>query len=223
MGQGFEIRQDQLSLQAHFASPVFDLFKDVPGLVKHLYEALRSYGIRLADVKLDSAGESLGQVNLQISWPQLATASLFLDRIELASTYPPFLDHQDGALVADLFASVAAYSPELSYTAFAVTREVHGKLDLPLKDFLSRFSAATPKSLGPALGSGTVFYFGPADNRLTGSLILDFSRLVEEGMFVKVAVVYDASQVGAHELLATFRSQSLNLIEEIGLDLRRLK
>lgn len=168
---------------------------------------------------MDSVAESLGQVNLQISWPDLATARLFLERIDLTSVYPPFLDYRDGALVADLLDAVAGYSPDISYRSFVVTQEVHGSLDLPAREFLSRFSATPPGSLGPPLGSGTVFYFGAGENRLAGSLALDFSRLVEDGLFLKLVIVYDATQVKPAEILTISRSQWSNLVDEIGLEL----
>lgn len=225
MGGGFEIRQEQITLQAHFERPAFGLLEDVPHLAKHLFDALGSYDIRLSDFKVDSTGENLGEVHFRIGLRNLATARLFLDRIDLTSAYLPFLnDFREGSFTADLFSSIQDYSPEISYRAFAVTQEIHGRLDVPLKEFLSRFSAAAPRSLGPALGSGTVFYFGAAENRLTGSLALDFSRLVEEGLFLKVAIVFDAAQVEAGEILAVFRVQLSSLVEEIGLELiRRLE
>jgi hypothetical protein len=223
MRGGFEIRQEQVSLQAHFVKPAFGLLIDTPPLAKHLFETLDSYGVRLGDFKLDSTGETFGEVNLQIVLQSLATVRLFLDRIDLASSYLPFLtDFRDGSFTADLLRSIQDYSADISYRAFAVTREVHGRLtDIPLKDFLIRFSAAAPKTLGLPLGSGTVFYFGAAENRLTGSLALDFSRIVEGGLFLKVAILFDAAQVEPHNLLMTFHAQFSSLIEELGLDLIR--
>jgi len=219
MRPNLEIRRQQLTLQAQFANPVFDLFTELPRLVQHLFRTFAGYNIRLADVKMDSAAESLGQVNLQMSWPDLATVRLFFERIDLTSVYPPFLGYRDGALVADLLDAVVGYSPEISYRAFVVTQEIHGALDLPSRDFLSRFSATPPTTLGPSLGSGTVFYFGAGENRLAGSLALDFSRVVEDGLFLKLVVIYDAAQVKPTEILTVSRSQLSALFNEIGLEL----
>lgn len=222
MGSGFEIRQEEISLQAHFVRPVFGLFKDVPHLATHLFEALDSYGIRLSDLKMDSTGENLGEVSIQIALQNLVTARLFLDRIDLTSAYLPFLnDFREGAFTTDLLSSIQDYSPEISYRAFRMTHEAHGRLDLPLKDFLSRFSAAAPKTLGPTLGSGTVFYFGPAEDRLMGSLLLDFSRVVEEGLFLKISIVFDAEQVETRALLKVFGARLSSLLDELGLEMIR--
>ena len=223
MGGRFEIRQEQISLQAHFVKPAFGLLKDVPHLAEHLFEALDSYGIRLADCKMVSTDENFGEVNLQIALRSLATARLFLDHIDLTSAYLPFLNEfRDGSFTTDLLRSIQDYSPGVSYRAFAVTQEIHGSLiGTSLKDFLIRFSAEAPKTLGPSLGSGTVFYFGATENRLTGSLALDFSRIVEGGLFLKVAILFDATQVEPRDLLVIFRAQVSSLVEEIGLDLIR--
>lgn len=222
MGSGFEIRQEEITLQAHFVRPAFGLLKDVPQLAQHLLEALASYGVRLTDLKINSTGENLGEVSCQIALQNLATASVFLDRIEITSTYLPFLNKfREGSFTGDLLGAIQEYSPEVSYRVFAMTQEVHGRLDLPLRDFLSRFAAAAPRTLGPALGSGTVFYFGAAEDRLTGSLLLDFSRAVDEGLFLKVAIVFDAAQVDRRELMAVFRARLMSLFDELGLELTR--
>jgi len=224
MGSGFEIRQEQITLQANFERPAFGLFKDFPGLAKHLFEALDSYGVRLSDFKIDSTGENLGEMSVQITLQNLVTARLFLDRIDFTSVHLPFFkDFREGSFTADLLSSIQEYSPEVSYRVFAVTQEAHGRLDLPLKDFLSRFSAAAPTTLGPTLGSGTVFYFGAAEDRLTGSLLLDFSRAVEEGLFLKMSIVFDAAQVAMRTLLKVFEARLSILLDELGLELTRRK
>jgi hypothetical protein len=219
MGARLEVRREQFSLQAHFASPVFDLFKDFPSLVNHLFRTLGSYSLRLGDVRLDSSGESLGEVNLRLSWSELGTARLFLDRVELAASYTPFLGWEDGSLIPDLLGCVADYSAAISYRGFAVTQEMHGVLSIPPMEFLRRFASAPPQSLGPPLGSGTVFYFGSSGDRLGGSVALDLSRLVEGGLFLKLIVIYDATQTQAADLLRISRSQLTSLASEIGLDL----
>lgn len=219
MGLRLEVRREQFNLQAYFLSPVFDLFKDFPSLAHHLFQVLGGHGLRLTDIRLDSPQESLGEFNLRLTWPELAVARLFLDRVELTSSYPRFFDLREGSLIPDLLGVVESYSPEISFRAFAVSRELHGALETSPKEFLSRFSSALPQSFGPSLGSGTVFYFGPADNRFTGSLTLDFSRLVDPGLFLKFSAIYDAAQLGAADLLKISRLQSANLFEEVGLDL----
>lgn len=222
MGGTLEVRQEQITLQAHFAKPVFGLLRDVPQLAEHLFEGLGSYGVRLVDFQVDSAGDTLGEVNLRITLQHLVTVRVFLDRVDLASTYPPFLfNYRDSSFTADFLGLIQDYSSDVSFRAFAITREVHGKLDLPVQDVLNRFSAGAPRSLGPLLGSGTVFYYGAAENRLTGSLALDFSRVVEEGLFLKMAVLYDSTQVEARDFMTTSQEQFSSLVEEIGLELTR--
>lgn len=215
-----EVRQEQITLQAHFAKPVFDLLRDVPHLAKHLFEGLDSYGVRLGDFQVDSAGDTLGEVNLRIALQHLVTVRIFLDRVDLTSTYPPFLcNYRDGSFTADLLGLIQDYSSDVSFRAFGITREIHARLDFPLKDLLNRFSAGAPRSLGPLLGSGTVFYYGAAEDRLTGSLALDFSRAIEEGLFLKMAILYDSTQVDARDFMAISQAQFSGLVEEIGLEL----
>lgn len=219
MRSRFKVHREQFSLQAHFASPVFDLFKDMPELVRHLFNSLGSYGIRLTDLRFDSPGESLGEVNLRIlSLSDLDTARLFLDRLEMSLNYTPFLGLRDGNLVPDLLAAVASYPASNSFRAFSVTQEVHGVLDLPPQEFLSQFASAAPKRLGTLLGSGTVFYYGASEGILAGSIALDLSRLIDSGIFLKLTTMYDAAQIDPIDLLAVSRGDFSGIMEEIGLD-----
>jgi hypothetical protein len=220
MSHSLQVQREQLSLQVQFAEPVFELFKEFPALVRHLFRTLGHHGLRLTDVRLDSPGESLGEVNLQLSWTELNTSvRVFLDRIELTSAYPPFIYARDGSLVADLLETLTGYSSDLSYRAFGVTQEAHGVLDVPIKEFLQQFSSEAPSGLGPSLGTGTVFYFGAEHNRFASSIALDLSRMVDGGLFLKLVTIYDATQVAVSDLIPVARAQLFNLLDEVGLGL----
>lgn len=215
MRSRFEVRREQFSLQAHFASPEFDLFKDTTGLARYLFEKLGPHGIRLTDLKLESLGESLGEVNLRVlSWSEYDIVRLFLDRLEVAWT-----NLGEGHLIVDLLNAITGYSPAVNFKAFAVTQELHGTLDSPPKDFLGRFSTAAPKKFGSLAGSGTVFYYGSSEGVLAGTIILDFSRLVEGGIFLRITSIYDASRVEPADLLTVARQDLSDIFNEIGLDM----
>src|SRR6266567_2278115 len=139
-----ENSQERFSLQAHFMSPVFDLFKDLPSLIRHLFVTLNPhYNLHLTDIKVESAGESLGEVHLRLSWPSLAEARLFLDRVEVSSDYLQFLRFQERDLVADVVGAVSTYVQGTGFRAYSVTQHVHGSLaGATRSQFLSQFVAS---------------------------------------------------------------------------------
>ena len=213
------VRQERFWLQARLLSPVFDLFKDLPALCRHLFDTLGPhYNLRLTDMRFETGAGSLGEVSLRFLWPSLADVRIFLDRVEIESDYPQFLRFEEKDLVFDVLRIVAEYIPETRFRAYSVTQDVHGSLIGGSRhDFLARFACSTPEGFGPALGAGIVFYFGAEADHLAASVTLDFSRVVEGGVFVQSAVLYDASRVAAGDLQAISFSRFESLIDQLGL------
>jgi hypothetical protein len=215
-----EARKESFTLQAHFLSPVFELFKDVPSLSRHLFMALSPYyNLHLTDIKFEASGGSLGEIHLRLSWPSLAEARLFLDKIEVSSDYLQFLRFQNRDLIADVIGEVGAYSRDCGFRAYSVTQQVHGALaGVTRSEFLSQFVGVVPEGLGPLLGSGVAFYFGAENERLLTSVTADFSRVIEGGVFVQSVTVYDASKVALADLQSLSRQQFVSLLERLGLE-----
>jgi hypothetical protein len=214
-----DVRQERFAVQAHFLTPVFDLLKDVSGLSHHLFNALGAhYNLSLANMRFEAGAESLGAMNLRLSWPGLAEVRIFLDRVEIESGYLQFLRFAEGDLVADVLGALSGFVRDPGFRAFSVTQEVHGALvDKARHDFLGRFVSSVPEGLGPPLGTGMVFYYGAEANHLAASITLDFSRSIEGGIFVQSIVLYDASKVAAGELQKLSRSDFEVLLDRIGL------
>jgi hypothetical protein len=212
-------RQERFRLQAYFLSPIFDLFKDFPALSQHLFHGLGShYNLRLTDIRFETGAGSLGDAVLRFSWPNLAEIRLYLDRVEVESSFLPFLRFQGRDLVGDVLRFVSEYLSNARFRTYSVTQEIHGELaGQPRHEFLARFTPSFPEGFGPALGAGIVFYFGEEADRLFGSVTLDFSRDVEGGIFVQSVVLYDASKVSGGELMTLSRSEFDALFDRIGL------
>jgi len=216
---GLDVKQERFELQAHFVNPVFDLFKDLPSLTRHLFHALGSnYNLGLTNIRFEPGAGGLGDVFLRLSWPNLAEIRIFLNKVEIESSFLPFLQFQGRDLIDDVLSAAAEYAPDNQFRTYSVTQEAHGELiGQSRREFLSRFSPSVPEGFGPVLGAGIVFYFGAEADRLVTSVTLDFSRVVEGGIFLQSVVLYDASRVSASELQALSRSQLKLLFDRIGL------
>lgn len=213
-----DVRQERFWLQAHFLSPMFDLFKDIPALSRHLFNELSRYNLRLTNMRFEAGAGSLGEAFLRISWPNQADVWILLDRVEIESVYPQFLRFEEKDLISDVLRTVAGYLPDTSFRAYSVTQEVHGSLvGGSRKDFLARFAYSVPEGLGPTLGAGVAFYFGADVDQLAVSVTLDFSRAIEGGIFVQSVVLYDASRVTSGDLQTVSRSHFVSLFDRIGL------
>jgi hypothetical protein len=214
-----DAQREHFGLQAHFLSPVFDLLQDVRGLSQHLFSTLGpNYSLNLTNMKLETGGGSLGDVHLSLTWPALGEARIFLDRVEVASNYLQFLRFQERDLVSDVVSSVMEYMPDIRFRAYSITRQAHGILvGESRSNFLSRFASYVPGEMGPLLGSGVVFYFGEQAERLATSVTLDFSRVVDGGIFVQSITLYDASRIEAADLQESSSAQFSSLLSRVGL------
>lgn len=215
----FDIRQERFTLQAYFQNPVFNLFQDFPSFARHIFHSLGThYHLRTTDLRLENGAGSLGDIFLRVSWPDLAEVRIFLDRIEIEPSYLPFLRFQERDFTNDVLTVVALYNSDVQFRAYSVTQAVHGKLlSQPRHEFLAPLTPAIPEGLGPALGAGVVFYFGAEADRLAASVTVDFSRTVEEGIFIQSVMLYDATRVAAIDLQPRSRSYFESFLHQIGL------
>jgi hypothetical protein len=218
-GTRLDVQQERFGLQAHFQTPVFELFQDFPAFSRQLFGALGPhYNLRLTNMRLEAGAVSLGEVFLRLSWPALAEVRIFLDRVEIESSYLQFLRFESRDLVADVLNAVAEYVPNTKFRAYSVTQDAHGHLiGQSRQEFLARFAPSIPEGLGPPLGAGMVFYFGTEANHLASSVTLDFSRVVEGGVFVQSVVLYDASRVLIGDIQGEARSDFELFFNWIGL------
>lgn len=217
--KNFDVRQERFWLQAQYQAPVFDLFQDLPAFSRQLFSLLGPhYSLRLTDLRFETGAGSLSDVVLRVSWPSLAEVRIFLDRVEIESSYLQFLGLENRDLVADVLSTVGEYLGDVKFRAYSVTQEVHGELvGLSRKDFLARFVHEIPEGLGSALGAGVVFYFGAKDERLASSVTLDFSRAVDGGLFMQYVAFYVASDMPPDKLQESARSEFRSVSDRIGL------
>ncbi len=169
-------------------------------------------------MRFETGAGSLGEVSLRLLWPNLVEVRIFLDRVEIESDYPQFLRFEEKDLIFDVLRIVTEYAPNTSFQAYSLTQEAHGSLTGGSRhDFLERFACSIPEGFGPALGAGIVFYFGAEADQLAASVTLDFSRIVEGGVFMQSVVLYDASRAAAGDLQAMSLSRFESLIDRLGL------
>jgi len=56
----------------------------------------------------------------------------------------------------------------VTYKAYKLNVNFHGTVEgQSTREYLSRFTTPRPQDLGPPIGSGAVFYYGPEADRVT--------------------------------------------------------
>jgi hypothetical protein len=221
MSSPIKMVQGDLVFQADLTQPAFSLLQSSSKLYQALFAALSRYGLRLGDMKPEQGSGTLGDLHLQCSFYNFTTSlRVRLERIELTCFDLTRVERGqlEEVTVSALEALSQSLSPDVSFKTYSLGISLHGLLaEGEVKDFLGRFVTAIPKDLGPSLGAGCIFYFGAEAERVTSSLAMDLSAVVENGLFLRLQVVWDAEKVEI-KAIPTVASQHIeNALAQVGL------
>ncbi len=218
----FHVARADLNFEAGFSEPEFALFRDTAELLRQLFKHLEPHGARLSDIRVERGAGSTADFHiLCYLFNFWMTIRIRLDRIEIiCSEFPRDHAEKFSAAIVDTLRAISSFRGDLSFRAYALVIGLHGNVDgKSSEEFLSRFATNVPTGLGPSVGSGTVMYFGPANERQMCALTVDRSAVVQDALFVRTHVVWDAKRVESQNLpkiAGAFVSQALS---EIGLQL----
>lgn len=218
----FKVTQGDLTFRSDFPQPVFDLFRDSWGLQKQLFARMEKHGVRLTDIKPERGSGSLGDLNIVCFLFNFSvTVRVSLERVEILcfdlARVPPNMLNDAGM---DALEAITNYGPGVSFKTHTLSLGLHGTLDgISSQDFISRFVSKGPESLGPPMGGGVVFYYGPEAERLTSSVTLDLSALISGGLYVRTQVVWDAQKVAVRSIPGMAEKQVREVVTNLGLKL----
>jgi len=217
----FDVAKADLTFEAGFGQPEFALFRDTPGLLRHLFKRLEPHGLRLADMKIERGGGSSADFHiLCYLFNFVMTVRVRLDRIEVYCTDFP-RDHVQkfSASILDALAAVQAHLPDLSFRAHALAVGLHGLLEgETVRKYISRFVSNAP-NIGSPTGNGVVFYFGPEGDRLWSAITLDMSKIDPNFLYVRTHAIWDAKKVEIKNLAAIAEGFVGSALSQIGLEL----
>ena len=91
----------------------------------------------------------------------------------------------------------------------------------PSKDFIDQFVTQPPKDLGPHVGNGVVYYFGPQEHRLSAAVTFDLSVRIPDGLYVRLQAAWDGQSVHAQDLPAVFGNYLRVVYADFGLEWKR--
>lgn len=193
----FTVEQSEIEIESQFASRLWSVVHDVPVLYDALLEELAYAGLSSMDLRPDSGNGAVGGAGVGVwLFGGQANARIGLDgvRFQTSSTDSRVVNSVDGVVGA-----IRRASPELGFRSHAVSYACHGLIEgMRAAEFVRRFvpNSVNVAGFGDCLGAGAVLYFGEAPPVMTATLTLDVSRVVQEGLFVRVFVVMDG-EVGA--------------------------
>jgi hypothetical protein len=217
-----KVAQGDLGVQADFAEPAFEIFRDVSSLHRRLYSALSPLGVRLADIRPDRGAGSLADVHVALSLFGLTTSvRIRMDKIEINCADTRRVDQASiERAVVEVLQAVKNLVVGLQYRSYSLAVGVHGALGAgDVKEFLGRFAKVSQLDLGPSLGAGLVLYHGAEGDRLLSAVTLDLSAVVSGGLFLRAYAAWDGRRLEAASLPASASKYWTDVQTKLGLRL----
>ena len=193
----FNIERQDVELESTFSPRLWSLVHDVPVLYEALLERLAHVGLSDMDLRPEAGNGSVGATGIGF-WlfgskvnVQLRLNSFRFRTSLLASNV---LDSANAVVAA-----IRQALPELRFRTHVVSYACHGLIEgMKAAEFVGEIVPNAPviEGFGDHLGTGVVFYFGEAPPTVSSTLTLDASRVVPDGLFVRVVVVVDGA-IGA--------------------------
>lgn len=212
------VEQSEIEIESQFASRLWSVVHDVPVLYDALLEELAWVGLSSMDLRPDNGNGAVGGAGLGVwLFGGKANARISLDgfRFQTSSTEPRVVDSVDGVIGA-----VQRASPGLGFRSHAVSYACHGLIEgMRAADFVRRFvpNSVSVAGFGDCLGAGAALYFGEAPPVMTATLTLDVSRVVQDGLFVRVFMVMDGEVGAGSAVRALMKERTGAALTAVGL------
>lgn len=223
MGLRFDVSKADLAFEAGLGRAEFALFRDIHGLLTHVFTRLEPHGLRLTDMRTESGAGTAADFHVLCYLFNLwMTVRIRLDRIEVfCSELPQEYVQRIMAAIVDTLAAVRDHFPDLSFRSHTLSVGLHGLLQgRPVREYLSQFVGNVPSGLGAMIGNGAVFYFGPEGERLLSSVTVDMSAVIADALYTRAHVVWDAQKVSIEVFPALGEGFVREALSRLGLELQ---
>ena len=222
MAIDFHVERADLHFEAGYNEPEFALFRDTAELLRHLFKKLEPHGAGLSDIRVERGAGSAADFHvLCYLFNFWMTIRIRVDRVEIiCSVFPRDYAEKFSAAIVDTLGAISSFRGDISFRAYALVIGLHGSVDGKSNEkFLSRFATNIPTGLGPSVGTGTVMYFGPANERQMCAVTVDRSAVVQDALFVRTHVVWDAKRIESQNLPKIADVFVRQTLTEVGLKL----
>lgn len=224
MSPAFTVLQGDVSIQVDFADPTFALMVEPSALQYAIFQQLSSrFGLRLVDMRPEVGSGNLADLGLFCWLAQYSTSvRVKAERLEVTCT-------DSSRLTQAQFVDVTLNSLEAlkrwasaPYKTYTLNSNLHGTIEgTSTKDFLLRLTPKLPQNLGPLIGSGVVFYYGPEADRLNSFVTLDQSGLHAGALLLRMHVAWDAQKVPLADMPNIADKYTQTLFAAVGLSVAR--
>jgi hypothetical protein len=199
---GFNVGRLDYTCEARYQQPELGIFRDGAGLSTHIFTALRAHGVTLDDLKIERGDGTLGQLHIFCKLFDFGlTIRTRPDRVDIVGVFVNSQEKADkfSAAAVDALTAIEKLIKG-GYSTYTIQVHLHGTVsEGDTRTFLAQFSSKTPNA-GPITGNAIAYYYGPAEERLSSGITVDFSLVFPGGLYVRVQGLWDATRVTVQAL-----------------------
>ena len=187
----FAIERSEVELESAFAPRLWSLIDGVPALYDALLDDLGSIGLSSTELRPDAGDGSVGNTCLGFGLGDTPASESGLEsvRFQSSSAVPNLM-----VVVGAVTAAVRRLLPDFTFRSHGFSYACHGRIEgTRAVDYVRAFfqDSVAIEGFGGHLGAGIALYYGDAPPIMSSTVTLDMSRVLEDGLYVRVFMVID--------------------------------
>lgn len=210
-----------IQYQGQFVNPAFSLFRNRYSLFGNLFHAFEKYGVSLRDLKAEAPDLAGAQISCSLLNFNVAV-KIKIDILDISITNLAAVSEERAyQIVIDTWKATNLSDESVQIGQHAVTISSHYNLPkISYQELLERY-VRKQENLQPQTESGVVFYLVPDSEKGIngGTIVLDRSVLGSGRLFLKAAVIFDASMVSIENLRSSFENFHSSHLAALGLEI----
>lgn len=210
---------NEASYIGRFSKPLLQAWGAGEALLRAIYEAFSPYGVSLANVRVENGLRSLGEQAIVVQFGNWATYRWRLERVEF--TLANFSEEQLG-LAAQILAAGDRWVQHIAggppYASHQISYLGHARIEgATSRELLMGLPRFTLRDVGDDLGSGTIFHWYDPQKGWNGTLMLDHSQVLPDGLFTMLSIVVSSGSLDYPRVMIECRSCLDGLLAQMGL------
>jgi hypothetical protein len=215
-----DLRHESLLYTGNFARPTFELWGAGGVVVRHIYEALSPYQVKLQNFQLSAALASAADTILTVN---IGSTVLKFSFEKIEASFAGFSEEEFQRIPKFLQTSTAWLSkvvPDFLFGSHQIQYFSHSFLKgTSVDEFLKARSPKTLKLAGFDLGTGVIFHRSVPEKKWVTQLTLDRSQFMQGALFVGLLIRIETGVIDYESLLAQGREYFQEMIDGLELTL----
>ncbi len=212
---------NEASYLGRFAKPLLSAWGTGQTILQGLVEAFSPQGISLSNVRIEDGSRSLGEQAIVIQFGNWANYRFRMERVEL--NLVNFSEEQLSQASQILVAGerwIKTMTEQVSFESHQLTYVGHLSIEgMTSTELLVQLPHFKLSGVGSDLGAGCVLHWYDPDRGWNGTLMLDHSQVIPDGLFAMFSVITKSQSLDYPSAIIESRRYFTDLLGQFELKL----